>query len=54
MPEGDAGTTEEVKLIVKELGCLALAVALVGTYVAETRRLLSNIKEYLPEYRQLR
>lgn len=44
---------EEVKAIIKELGYLALAVTLTGTYVGQTPRLQSNIKAYLPEY-QLR
>jgi hypothetical protein len=40
--------------IVKELGCLALAVMLAATYVRSTPRLQSNIQAYLPEYRQRR
>jgi hypothetical protein len=40
----------EVKRIVKELEYLALAITLAGTYVAHTPRLMSNIRQYLPEY----
>jgi hypothetical protein len=45
---------DEVLCIVKELGCLALAVTLAATYVGSTPRLQGNIKAYLPEYRQRR
>lgn len=45
---------EEVELIVEELGHLALAVSLAGTYIRETPRLRSNISGYLVEYRQRR
>lgn len=44
------GTNDEVKLIVKELGWFALAITLAGTYVAQTPRLLTSIKQYLPEF----
>jgi hypothetical protein len=47
-------TEDEVLCIVKELGCLALAVTLAATYVGSTPRLQSNIKAYLPEYKQRR
>src|ERR1700743_1506152 len=47
-------TTEEIKRIADELGCLALAINLAGTYVRETPRLQSNVSRYLPEYRQRR
>jgi tetratricopeptide (TPR) repeat protein len=50
----DATVPDEVLAIVKELGCLALAVTLAATYVGSTPRLQSNIKAYLPEYRQRR
>jgi tetratricopeptide (TPR) repeat protein len=50
----DATTGDEVLCIVKELGCLALAVTLAATYVGSTPRLQGNIKAYLPEYRQRR
>ncbi|KAI9770550.1 MAG: hypothetical protein M1840_003140 [Geoglossum simile] len=46
----DNETEKEVERIVKELGCLALAVNLAGTYVSRTPRLHSDIKGYLPEY----
>jgi hypothetical protein len=42
---------DEVKRIVKELGYLALAITLAGTYIAQTPRLISNIKRYLPARR---
>lgn len=44
----------EIDRIVAELGFLALAVTLAGSYVAATPRMRSNIREYLPEYRQRR
>jgi tetratricopeptide (TPR) repeat protein len=44
-------TENEIKRVVKELGCFALAVTLAGTYVLQTPRLLRDIKQYLPEYR---
>ncbi|KAL9090851.1 MAG: hypothetical protein Q9165_005059 [Trypethelium subeluteriae] len=50
----DYESIEEVKAIVKELGYLALAIILAGTYVATTPRLQTDIKAYLPEYRQRR
>lgn len=39
---------------IKELGYLALAITLAGSYVSVTPRLSSNIGRYLPEYRQRR
>ncbi|KAL9071898.1 MAG: hypothetical protein Q9157_005304 [Trypethelium eluteriae] len=50
----DDGSIEEVKAIVRELGYLALAITLAGTYVGTTPRLQFDIKAYLPEYRQRR
>ena len=44
----------EVAHIVKELGCLALAITLAGSYVSVTPRLSSDIRRYLPEYLQRR
>ena len=44
----------EVAQIVKELGHLALAITLAGSYVSVTPRLSSDIRRYLPEYRQRR
>ncbi|KAL8856213.1 MAG: hypothetical protein Q9178_007178 [Gyalolechia marmorata] len=41
----------EIDLIVQELGYLALAISLAGSYVSATPRLSRNIQEYLPEYR---
>ncbi|KAI9797584.1 MAG: hypothetical protein M1825_005966, partial [Sarcosagium campestre] len=45
---------KEVEMIVGELGHLALAIALAGSYVAVTPRLSSDIKGYLPEYQKRR
>jgi hypothetical protein len=42
---------KKVKPTVKELGYLALAVSLAGTYVGQTPRLQFDIKAFLPEYR---
>ncbi|RYP57926.1 hypothetical protein DL769_009196 [Monosporascus sp. CRB-8-3] len=47
-------TEDEIRRVVKELGCFALAVTLAGTYVSQTPRLLRNIRQYLPEYRDRR
>ena len=44
----------EVAQIVKELGYLALAITLAGSYVSVTPRLSSDIRRYLPEYQQRR
>ena len=44
----------EVAQIVKELGYLALAITLAGSYVSVTARLSSDIRRYLPEYRKRR
>ena len=38
----------------KELGCLALAITIVGTYVSRTPRLLFNLVAYLKDYRRRR
>ena len=43
-----------VNKIVKELGCLALAVTLAGSYVREDPELSSNLGLYLPEFQQRR
>lgn len=43
----------KVLLIVEELGYLALAVTLAGSYVAATPRLSSDLGQYLPEYHDL-
>jgi hypothetical protein len=45
---------KEIMLIVQELGYLALAITLAGSYVAATPRLRSDIHSYLPEYRERR
>jgi tetratricopeptide (TPR) repeat protein len=47
-------TEAEVKVIVKELGCLALAITIAGTYVSQTPRLSLNLLAYLEDYRQRR
>ena len=44
----------EVAQIVNELGYLALAITLAGSYISVTPRLSSDIRKYLPEYRQRR
>ena len=54
LPRDNPGTEDDVLAIVKELGYLALAITLAATYVGTTPRLQSNIKAYLPEYRQRR
>lgn len=45
---------QAISEIVEELGYLALAVTLAGSYVRETPRLAANISLYLPEYRTRR
>jgi tetratricopeptide (TPR) repeat protein len=47
-----ANMTKEVATIVGELGCLALAVALAGAYVAATDHI--GVKEFLSKYRDRR
>ncbi|EUC26825.1 hypothetical protein COCCADRAFT_113294, partial [Bipolaris zeicola 26-R-13] len=54
IPRYDATAKDETLCIVKELGCLALAVTLAATYVGRTPRLQSNIKAYLSEYKERR
>ena len=54
MREIGSEAIEEIVRIVKELGCLALAITLAGSYVSVTPRLSSDIRRYLPEYRQRR
>jgi hypothetical protein len=53
-PRTEEKTEAEVKAIVKELGCLTLAITIAGTYVAQTPRLLSNLPAHLEDYRQRR
>jgi hypothetical protein len=43
-------TDAEAKAIVKELGYLALAITIAGTYVSQTPRLSSHLPAYLEEY----
>jgi tetratricopeptide (TPR) repeat protein len=54
MTEEGPDVTREVDEIVNELGYLALAITLAGLYVSVTDHLSSNIREFLPEYRQRR
>jgi tetratricopeptide (TPR) repeat protein len=49
-----SGVAEEVSTITEELGKLALAITLAGSYVAVTPRLRSDVRLYLPEYRARR
>ncbi|SPJ73908.1 related to kinesin light chain [Fusarium torulosum] len=44
----------EAKLIVHELGYLALAISMAGKYVSQTPRLSSNLSVYLDEFRNRR
>lgn len=44
-------TRQELQKIIEELGCLALAVMLAGSYVGESPRLRSNLSFYLHDYR---
>jgi tetratricopeptide (TPR) repeat protein len=44
----------EAKLIVNELGYLALAISMAGKYVSRTQRLSSNLSAYLEEFRRRR
>jgi tetratricopeptide (TPR) repeat protein len=48
------GVDDEVSRIVNELGFLALAIALAGSYVGAMPQLRSNLHLYLPEYRAQR
>ncbi|KAK3174783.1 hypothetical protein OEA41_002029 [Lepraria neglecta] len=47
-------TEVEVGSIVRELGYLALAISIAGSYVSATPRLSMKITSYLPEYRSRR
>ncbi|KAL7754809.1 hypothetical protein ACKLNR_015149 [Fusarium oxysporum f. sp. zingiberi] len=48
------GVLAETKLIVHELGYLALAISMAGKYVSQTPRLSSNLSAYLDEFRHRR
>ena len=50
----DQDIEKEVTSIIEELGCLALAITLAGSYVATTPRLSYDIRQYLSEYRTQR
>ena len=54
MTQVGSASSREIERIVEELGHLALAISLAGSYVSATPRLRSNIKKYLPEYRERR
>ena len=54
LTEEGSDVIREVNGIVGELGYLALAITLAGSYVSVTPRLSSDIRGYLPEYRQRR
>jgi len=49
MKKAGPDETREINEIVKELGYLALAITLAGSYVSATPRLSSDIRGYLPE-----
>ena len=52
LTEEGLDVTREVDEIARELGYLALAITLAGSYVSVTARSSSDIGRYLPEYRQ--
>lgn len=52
--DGKPDIIDEIGKIVEELGYLALAIILAGSYVSLTPRLKSDLRKYLPEYRQRR
>ncbi|KAL9132072.1 MAG: hypothetical protein Q9175_006610 [Cornicularia normoerica] len=54
MQDPGPDVTMEVGRIVQELGYLALAITLAGSYVSVTPRFSADIRRYLPEYRQRR
>ncbi|RYP20315.1 hypothetical protein DL765_002878 [Monosporascus sp. GIB2] len=54
IPRTREKTEDEVKSIVKELGCLALAITVAASYVSETPRLARNLSEYLEEFHRRR
>lgn len=54
LPQTTTGNGEEVSKIAKELGYLALAIALAGSYVAAAPRLSTDRRQYLPEYHEQR
>ena len=51
MMKAEPDETREIEMIVRELGHLALAITLVGSYISVTPLLSSDTKIYLPEYR---
>jgi hypothetical protein len=50
LPQTSQEIEKEILTIVDELGYLALAIMLAGSYVAATPRLASNVRLYLAEY----
>ncbi|KAG8525595.1 uncharacterized protein KY384_009239 [Bacidia gigantensis] len=54
MLKANVSEVQEISKIVEELGYFALAITLAGSYVSVTPRLSSDIRDYLPEYRQRR
>lgn len=50
----DEQDVQEVTKIVKELGCLALAVTLAGSYVREDPEMSLDVSQYLVEFQQYR
>jgi hypothetical protein len=54
LTEDDVAVNSQVRAIVEELGHLALAVSLAGTYISQTPRLSTHLDEYLTEYRRRR
>lgn len=54
LADDDPAVDSQVEAIVEELGYLALAVSLAGTYISQTLRLSAHLDEYMAEYRQRR
>ncbi|KAF9769208.1 hypothetical protein IL306_013390 [Fusarium sp. DS 682] len=54
IPSSREDVVAEAKLIVHELGHLALAISMAGKYVSQTPRLSSNLSAYLDEFRRRR
>ena len=54
IPMEDKQANQEVSRIVDELGYLALAITIAGSYISVTPRLASDISLYLPEYHEQR
>lgn len=52
LPQTSQEIEKEILTIVDELGYLALAIMLAGSYMAATPHLASNVRLYLAEYRE--